>query len=499
MNRRIFLKSSLAAGVGAALPVSHVFAAVNATSDLASELVGRSAAGDDVTLAASSIKDLASSLRGSVLLAGDSGYEQARRVLNEGIDRHPALVVQPIGVTDIRRAVDFARDNDLLLAVKCGGHSYSGKSTVNGGIQIDLSTFRHARVQPDGKTINVAGGSLLGEIDREAMQFGLATPSGTVSHTGVGGLATGGGFGRLARKHGLALDNIVSVDVVTADGKLVHASADQNEDLYWGVRGGGGNFGVVTNFEFALHPTSQDVIAGVKLYPVTQAREILQVYRDVADKASNDFYIDPILMIPPDPVQAFGGFVLCHSGSEQQAAQEMAALDVLGTPAFDSVKLDSYVAVQKSSDNTDPRNQGQYLKSGFINEIPDALIESLVDGLAGDPGRTTMVYMQQSGGAIAEVARDATAFSHRDSVANMFMTIAWPLDQDGSPHIDYLRDYWASVETFTDGYYSVDSADEPQRVINANYQGNYERLVEVKNQYDPTNLFRLNANIKPTI
>lgn len=496
MNRRNFLRSSIAAGVGVAIPMSHLYAAFDPLSDMPAEILGRNGDGSEVALATSSIKDLAASLRGSVLLAGDSGFEEARRVLNRSIDKHPALVIQPIGVTDIRRAVDFARDNDLLLAVKCGGHSYSGKSTVDGGMQIDLSTFRHARVRPDGKTIDVAGGSLLGEIDREAMQFGKATTAGTVSHTGVGGLTTGGGFGRLARRFGLALDNVVSVDVVTADGRLVHADAEQNEDLYWGVRGGGGNFGIVTNFEFALHPVQKQVIAGEILFPMTRFREVLSLYADMIGSVPDELYLDCLAQVPQDVSQAGAGFSLCWSGDPGKYESVVAPIMKLG-PVFNNIQTIDYVDEQRRWDDTDPRNEGQYLKGGFINELPAELVRNLADGFAADPGRSTMVYFQHSGGAIGRVPADATAFAHRKSLANMLCLISWPLDSDSEPHVAWLREYYGSLEKFTDGWYVNEISNEPERIVNANYQGNFDRLVDVKTKYDPSNLFRLNANIRP--
>ena len=499
MNRRNFLRSSIAAGVGAALPLSHLYAAFDPVSDMPPELLGRNGDGGEVTLPMSLVKDLAASLRGSVLLAGDSGYEEARRVLNNSIDKHPALVVQPIGVTDIRRAVDFARDSDLLLAVKCGGHSYSGKSTVDGGLQIDLSTFRHARVRPNGKTIEVAGGSLLGEIDREAMQFGKATTAGTVSHTGVGGLTTGGGFGRLARRFGLALDNVVSVDVVTADGRLVHANAEQNEDLYWGVRGGSGNFGIVTNFEFKLHPVERQVIAGEIMFPLSRFREVLSLYADMIETIPDELYLDAFALAPPDKSQAGAGFMLCWSGAPDKFDEVIAPIRKLG-PSYDGAVAIDYVEEQRRWDYTEARNSGEYMRSGFVNEIPAALIDVLADGFEHDPERTTTLWFQCSGGAIGRVPVEATAFAHRKAVASMFAIVEWtPGTVDPEPHIDWIRGYGDSFLPFTDGWYVNDFHDVEDKRMVANFQSNAERIVKVKNKYDPTNLFRLNANIKPTV
>lgn len=247
MDRRLFLRSTVAAGVSAAAAPS-LAAQFAALTEISASIEAVTGDRNKIEIEKAALEELSGSLRGNLLLPGNPGYDKARKVLNPGIDKYPALVVQPDGVTDIRQAVMFARERNLLLAVKCGGHSYAGKSTCDGGLQIDLSTFRHARVDVANRIAHVAGGSLLGELDRETMAFDLVTTAGTVSHTGIGGLTTAGGFGRVGRRFGLALDNVVGVDVVTADGQFLHASAEENEDLYWGVRGGGGNFGIVTNF-----------------------------------------------------------------------------------------------------------------------------------------------------------------------------------------------------------------------------------------------------------
>jgi hypothetical protein len=259
MKRRTFLRSSLAAAAAATVTLPRPRDVNAVTGD-----------GAEITLRGSEIADLSGRLKGRLLLSGDEGYDAARRILNPSFDKHPALVAQVTGVADIRTAVDFARDHELLVAVKCGGHSASGKSTCDGGMQIDLSPFRGTRIDPDARKAWVTGGSLLGQLDHEAMAFGLVTPMGTVSHTGVGGLVTGGGFGRLARRFGLAVDNLTSVHVVTADGQFHRANAEENSDLFWGVRGGGGNFGIVTDFEFDLHPMQREVVGGAIVFPIVR-------------------------------------------------------------------------------------------------------------------------------------------------------------------------------------------------------------------------------------
>jgi FAD/FMN-containing dehydrogenase len=495
LNRRGFVGLSLAAAAGAALPLGRAFAEALQVTDV--RAVTREGAA--TSLAASDLLQLKQSLRGALLLPGDAGYDSARRVLNESIDRRPALIVQPTGAADVRTAVDFARRHDLLVAVKCGGHSYSGKSTCDGGLQIDLSRMRSVRVDPAARLAYVSGGSLLGELDHEAMALGLVTTAGTVSHTGVGGLTLGAGFGRLARRFGLACDNVRAVDIVTADGRLLHASAQENPDLYWGVRGGGGNFGVVTSFEFALHPMQRQVIGGPLVFPLERARELMPAYAEITAAAPAELYVDAIMTAPPGGKP--GMFVLdtCYSGPADQAERAFAPLRKLGTPLADRVAPVDYVALQRRNDRTDPRNEGSYLKSGFIDSFPEEIARTLLAGFEPHPDRGTTVFFQHSGGAIGRVPADATAFPHRRATHNMFATVSWPLTADATPHVQYVKSYWATLERYTDGYYTNEVADEGQQVIDENYQGNLPRLQQVKNKYDPKNLFRLNANVKPTV
>ncbi|HSN52400.1 MAG TPA: FAD-binding oxidoreductase [Woeseiaceae bacterium] len=497
MDRRRFLQSSLAAGMTAALPASEAYAALQALTQVSGDI--RAVTGDrkEISLEQAAVQELADSLHGRVLLPGNDGYDIARRVLNASIDKHPALIVQPSVAADIQNAVTFARERNLLLAVKCGGHSYAGKSTCDHGMQIDLSTYRHCRVDPRSRTAYVAGGSLLGELDHEAMAHGLVTTAGTVSHTGVGGLTLGGGFGRLARRFGLALDNLKAVDIVTADGRLLHASADENPDLFWAVRGGGGNFGVVTSFEFHLHPMQRTVVGGEMIWPLEKAREVLRFYADFALDAPDELYCDAYMQATMTGEGNGVGLHVCYSGPESEAEKVLAPIKKLGDPVLNTVAAVDYVAIQKSWDNSDPRNTGEYLKSGFINDFPQSIADALIDGFDADPGRNTTVFFQHSGGAIGRVPVEATAFAHRKSQANMFAVVSWPLDADRTPHVDYVRSYWKELEAATDGYYTNEVASEPQAQVNKNYQGNFPRLLQVKKKYDPDNLFRLNANIAP--
>ncbi|MFV2073846.1 MAG: FAD-binding protein [Thermoanaerobaculales bacterium] len=502
MKRRTFLRSSLGAVAAASLPFPRrLDAAYRPAPKVPADLQAITGDGREITLTSKAIADLAARLKGRVLLAGDDGYEGARRILNPSFDKRPALIAQVTGTADVREAVDFARENEgLLLAVKCGGHSFSGKSTCDMGMMIDLSPFRNVRVDPIAQRARVTGGSLLGQLDHEAMAYDLVTPMGTVSHTGVGGLVTGGGFGRLARRFGLSVDNLLSADVVTADGDFYRASEDENPDLFWGVRGGGGNFGVVTSFEFRLHPMQRQVLAGRIMFPIAMAREVLTLYGEYGPEAPDELQLDCVVVVPPGGAPGVAGFGVCYSGPPSQAARILAPIRKLGTPLVDSVQGTDYVALQRSGDTKDFRAQAAYLKSGFVTEIPAGLVSAIADGIEGHPGRLTQVVFVGGGGAIGRVANEATAFSQRDKFANLLTIVGWPYPSDGSEHIEWIRRFWPAIEPFTRGFYHNDSGvGVPTEVINANYRSNFNRLVAVKNRYDPSNLFRLNANVEPSV
>ncbi|MCH7821550.1 MAG: FAD-binding oxidoreductase [Proteobacteria bacterium] len=498
MNRRRFCQSSLAAAVAASLPATQSLAALlNHLTQVTSDVNAVTGDGAEVTLKQAAVQELADSLRGNLLLPGSEAYETARMVLNPTIDKRPALIAQPMGSADVSDAVSFARQENLLVAVKCGGHSMAGKSTCDGGMMIDLSLLRSVRVDPIARTARVAGGSLLGELDHDSMAYGLVTTAGTVSHTGVGGITLGGGFGRVARKFGLSLDNVLAVDIITADGKFHRASADDNPELYWGVRGGGGNFGIVTSFEFQLHPMHRKVIAGSFIFPFSKARNIMNFFGEYADSAPDELHVGGGVVAEQgqDSVAVIG---VVYCGPHDKADAVIAPIRTAGTVIKEDVKAIDYVALQKSGDIDDPRANGSYLKSGFTGKFTSQLVDDLVDTFEAHPGRSTRVVFQQSGGAIGRVPDDATAFPHRESKHNMLSFVNWPMGTDPSQHIAYIRQQWKSLEPHTRGFYTNDFFTETQQQVNANYRGNYTRLVNLKNQYDPTNLFRLNANVRPT-
>lgn len=498
MDRRSLLKSGAALALATGLPSSGFAAATTrTTSPLPAEILAVRGDRSAVTISGASLRNLAASLRGHLLLPQDAGYDTARQVLNGSIDRRPAVIVQPVGAADVGTAVAFARSYGLLTAVKCGGHSFSGQSTCDGGLQIDLSLLRGVRVDPTARRVWVAGGSLLGAVDHEALPLGLAAPLGTVSHTGVGGLSTAGGFGRLSRRFGLALDNIVSVDIVTADGTLRRASADENRDLYWAVRGGGGNFGIVTAFEFQLHPVERQVIGGTIVFPGASARELLQRYAEASLAAPDELYIDTFVAYPRGK-PAVCGFDVCYSGPARDADRVLAPLRKVGKPLLDRIAAVDYVELQRSGDVTDPRGQGDYTKSGFTTEITETTIDAVLRGLAPNPNWSSTVYLQHSGGAISRVDPAATAFAYRYAQQNLMVFASWDARDSSTGPIAWAREFWKTLEPATRGWYIVEvEGNESADALNANYLGNYPRLAQVKRQYDPTNLFRLNANITP--
>jgi len=500
MQRRRFCQTAAASVLGASLPVNQIIAAAHVIAKAGGAPVAAvTGAGVPIELERSAVDELGRQIAGRLLTSGDAAYDTARQILNPAIDKHPALIAQCTGAADVRYAIDFAAEHELLVAVKCGGHSYGGKSTCDDGIMIDLSPLRGVQVDPVTRTARVAGGSLLGPLDHESMAYGLVTTAGTVSHTGVGGLTLGGGFGRLARRFGLALDNVRAVEVITADGQLRRASLEENPDLFWALRGGGGNFGVATSFEFHLHPMQRQVVGGELLFPLDRARDLLEFYADYSAEAPDDLYLDCALISPAGDADGFVMIHACYSGPGNRADAVIKPLRKLGEPISDSIRGIDYVAIQKSWDQTDPRAMGEYLKSGFTTGITTRLIDTILEGFEAEPGRTTQIFFQHSGGAIARIAVDKTAFAHRYAAHTMFSTVAWPPEADREVHVRWLKDYWATLKPFTNGFYTNEVSDENQATVNSNYQGNYERLAQTKGRYDPDNLFRLNANVVPDV
>jgi len=452
-------------------------------------------AGAEIQLEHAAIVELKESLRGPLLMPGNTTYNEARKVWNALIDKHPALIVQCEGVSDVMNAVDFARERDLLVSVRGGGHSISGKSVCEGGMMIDMSLFNSVRVDPEAMTARVDGGCLEGHIDHETAPFNQVTTAGIVSHTGAAGLTLGGGFGRVCRHFGMACDNVRAVEIVTPDGTLRHASHEQNSDLYWALKGGGGNFGVVTGFEFQLHPMNPTVLAGDIVWPGDQARQVLEFYGEYGNDMPDALNLNVILAGSPEGehrtiVEAV------WSGSPDKGDAALAKLRKVGKPIADTIAPVPYVRFQTRNDNDNRHGKYSYMKSSLINELTPELIDELLAVRRADG--VYFIFFMQAGGAVARVGQQDTAFPHRGAHSNMMVIADWSEPKEPAETIAAVRSAWARLESYTIGFYT-NLMDASEQKTHANFGVNYPRLVKVKNRYDPTNLFRLNANIKPTV
>jgi FAD/FMN-containing dehydrogenase len=442
------------------------------------------------------IDDLRASLAGRLLRPGQPEYDTARKIWNGAFDRKPALIVRCSNTNDVIRSVAFAREHELVVAVRGGGHSFPGHSTCDGGLLIDLSQMDQIHVDAKARTARVQPGVVLAQFDRETQAHGLATTMGTVSQTGVGGLTLGGGFGRLSRRFGLACDNLIGAEVVTADGRVVKTSASTNPDLLWALRGGGGNFGIVTSFEYRLHTVAPEMHGGLLVFPFTEPRALLRSYADFIAGASDALFV--MFDIVPTPNGRIAALEVCHSGPKAAAERELAGLRKIGKPLKDAVTPSSYVALQSGIDKDYPAGRGYYLKSGFIRTITPSVIDTLVDYLDSAPWPRGIASFIQHGGAIARVKPDATAYWHRDAGHTVLLVGTWDEAADAERSTQWTRTGWASLEPQTEGFYvNFMAPDDSQRRVLRTYGENHARLAALKKQYDPTNLFKLNANIAP--
>jgi FAD/FMN-containing dehydrogenase len=447
------------------------------------------------------IEALQADLRGGVLRPGDGDYDAGRRVWNGMIDRRPALIAGCAGSADVIRAVDFARDHELLLAVRGGGHNVAGSGVCDGGLVIDLSRMKGIRVDPASRTVRAEGGVTWGEFDAETQAFGLATTGGQVSTTGIAGLTLGGGYGWLARSFGFSCDNLLSVDVVTADGHLVTASAEEHSDLFWALRGGGGNFGVVTSFEFRLHEVGPTLMAGPIFYPLAAARDVLRFYRDIAPPAPDALTCLLALVTSPEGAP-LAALIPAYVGPLAEGEAALRPLRAFGSPVADLVGPMPYQALQSMFDASFPVGRRSYWKSGFLRGWDDGAIETLVEHFARVPSPYSGVLAEHRGGAAGRVAPDETAFPHRGLLYNLVITAEWDDPADDQINIRWARELWAALQPFAHDAvylnYVADEGDEREARVRAAYGANYDRLVELKRKYDPTNLFRVNHNIRPS-
>ena len=448
-----------------------------------------------------------SQFRGQVIQPGDEAYESARRVWNGAIDRRPAFVARATGVSDVRAAVRFARDQGLPLAVRGGRHNVAGSAVCDGGVVLDCSPLKGVWVDPAARTARAQAGLLWGELDRETQVFGLATTGGIISHTGIAGLTLGGGLGWLMRKHGLAADNLRSADLVTAEGECLRASEREHADLFWGLRGGGGNFGVVTSFEYQLHPVGPIVLAGVILHPAARAREVLGFYREFIASAPDELTTIAVLrMAPPapffpesvhgQPVVVIGA---CYAGSVEEGERAVAPLRRFGEPLVDLLRPTPYVAHQALLDATAPHGLSYYWKSEYLPPLSDALIDTLVEHAwrAATPESYTIIF--QLGGAVGRADPEASAFEDRQAAHAVVIDAVWSEPARASACVAWTRAFWDAVRPYATGRIYVNFlGEEGQDRVRAAYgAAKYERLRALKRTYDPTNLFRLNQNVAP--
>jgi FAD/FMN-containing dehydrogenase len=459
--------------------------------------------GAEMVLGEGVVEALKASLRGPLLRAGDAGYDEARTIWNGMIDRRPALIARCAGVADVIHCVNFARTHQLLVAVRGGGHNASGNAVCDGGLMLDLSRMKGIRVDPVRRTARAEPGLTWGEFDHETQTFGLATTGGQISTTGIAGLTLGGGWGYLARKYGLAADNLLSADLVMANGKLLTASATEHADLFWGVRGGGGNFGVVTSFESQLHPVGP-VLAGVVIHPFAQAKAVLTFYREFTRAAPDELASGVVCITMPDGTPVTG-IVVCYNGPLEVGERVLKPLRAFGTPLADQIGLMPYTAAQKLVDAFYPPGLQAYFKASFLKELSEAAIDTMVAYCANRPSPICHVVIEHTlGGAVSRVDREATAFHHRD-VQYSFISLGMCTDPaDAEQCVRWAREFWEAMQPCLTGGVYVNylgpEADEGTERLKAAYgPEKYQRLVTLKNTYDPTNLFRLNQNIKPMV
>ncbi len=432
---------------------------------------------------------------GEVIRPTDEAYDGARRVWNGMIDRRPALIVRCAETNGVVHAIAFARTNSLPIAVRGGGHSAPGYGTCDGGLVIDLSPMKTVTVDPIARVARAGAGALLGDLDRATQAHGLAVPAGMVSDTGIAGLTLGGGMGWLSRQFGLTIDNLLAVEIVTADGDVLRASEEEHPDLFWAIRGGSGNFGVVTTFELALHPVTQ-VLGGMLIYPFPMAGEVLRFYREIATSAPDELTIHAALVTGPDGRRA-AAILACYSGDLEEGERVLAPIRAFGPPVADLIRPMKYSEMNTLIDEANPSGLLNYWKWNGLRELSDDVIDTAIEFFARVPSPRTVVTLDQLHGAARRISPTATAFAHRDAPYGLVLLSMWSDPDESERNIAWTRDLAAATEQYaTGGVYVNGLAEDQARAV---YGINYDRLVAVKNAYDPTNIFCHNQNIKPTV
>jgi FAD binding domain/Berberine and berberine like len=442
------------------------------------------------------IEKLRGGFRGEIILPDSPGYDGARKIWNASIDKRPALIARCSGTADVAAAVRFGQENDLLTAIRGGGHNVAGRALCDGGIVIDLSRMKGIRVDAKNRTARVQGGCTLGDVDHETHLFGLAVPAGVVSKTGIAGLTLGGGVGWLVRKYGLTCDNVLSFDVVTAGGKFLVASASENEDLFWALRGGGGNFGVVTSFEYRSHPVST-VLGGLLLHPRNQAAAVLRFYRDFIKSAPEELTVYVGLLHTAEGIPAVA-MIACYCGDLHEGERVLKPLRTFGSPLLDAIQSLPFPQMQSLLDGAFPDGNQNYWKSAFARELNDELIDVLVDHANHAASPLTAIVIEYYGGAASRVGTSDTAFAHREAQYDIGVCAQWVDPKESPRHIDWTRRVAEAIRPFSSGAYLLNFlGDEADEIVRAAFGPNYARLAEVKKKYDPANFFRVNPNIRP--
>ena len=457
---------------------------------------------DTITGAA---KQELSGVTGELITPGDSGYDEARKLYNGMIDRHPALIARCATPADVAAVIGFAKAHASLLAVRGGGHNGGGLGSCDDGIVIDLSPMRQIDVDADNKTVRVGGGCTWGEVDRATHEVGMATPCGIIGTTGVGGLTLGGGIGHIARKHGLSIDSLLEAEMVLADGSIVRANADENPDLFWAIRGGGGNFGVVTSFLFRMHPVNM-VQAGPTFWPLEESADVLRAYASFIHSAPRElngfFAFATVPPVPAFPEELHGrkvcGVVWCHTGTADEAAQAMAPMLAVGTPLLHGVGEMPYPALQGFFDPLYPTGLQWYWRADFVREMPEEAIAQHVEFGERMPAGHSTMHLYPIDGAVHDVGSSDTAFSYRDVLFAEVIVGVDPDPANAEAITQWTVDYWDATHSFSAGGAYVNfMMDEGQERVKATYGANYDRLTRIKAKYDPDNLFRVNQNIRP--
>jgi len=463
--------------------------------------------GNKTTVNGEDLEGLAAGMRGTLLQANDPGYDDARTIWNAMINRRPALIARCSGAADVKQAVDFARNHDLLLSIHGGGHNIAGNAVCDGGMMIDLSAMKGVRVDADARLVHVGPGATLGDLDHETQAFGLATSVGINSTTGVAGLTLGGGFGWITRKHGLTVDNLTAADVVTANGEFVRASEKENADLFWALRGGGGNFGVVTRFEFQLHPVGPEVLAGLIVLPLADGPKALRRYRALAAELSEETSVWVVMRKAPPlpflPENVHGKevivFALCHIGDPDEGQKAIAPIREFGKVLGEHVGMMPFAAWQQAFDPLLTPGARNYWKSHNFTELKDEVIDAGLDFAGRLPSDQCEIFFGQLGGAANRVAPDAMAYGHRDASFVMNVHGRWNTADEDAAGIGWSREFFKATEPYATGgvYVNFMTEDETGRTASAAYGPNYAKLAKIKHKYDPQNRFRINHNIQP--